>query len=339
MRVQVASATASTYTSLRSLNRVRKGDSTVMSRVKSRSLRVPTAAGSIAVALCAAWLPACGGTGERRIAENLSSNDAGVLVDPCNPAATIATESIGCAPYTTKCSDFENGALEQGILQYDPLTPSTNPVGYWTIPQCQAAPDGTDCLAPNPSLGMSATAIPQNEGHCGPPSAYAFHMVARGQLRWGPQALIQYNQGVYVTSTGASLDVSDWDGLAFWIKKGPKPSGSSISEDLWKTMSQSVFVAVIDPKTNGLVKDANGIPTCNAAAIGPDQGKCDQFGFAVSFTEEWEYKVLPFAELKQRGYGVHESSVDFQNIVQLKFGFDIGDWDVWLDDISLWRKK
>jgi len=186
---------------------------------------------------------------------------------------------------------------------------------------------------------MSATAIPQNEGHCGPPSAYAFHMVARGQLRWGPQALIQYNQGVYVTSTGASLDVSDWDGLAFWIKKGPKPSGSSISEDLWKTMSQSVFVAVIDPKTNGLVKDANGIPTCNAAAIGPDQGKCDQFGFAVSFTEEWEYKVLPFAELKQRGYGVHESSVDFQNIVQLKFGFDIGDWDVWLDDISLWRKK
>lgn len=330
MRVQVASATASTYTSLRSLNRVRKGDSTVMSRVKSRSLRVPTAAGSIAVALLSFGVAACGGTGDRRPPENLVTADAGLSVDPCNPSATLEMQLIGCSPEIlathsdTHCPDFERGAVTNGKTDPDPL-PLTSAATYSSIDSCKNAPPGTDCISPNGIMDFYPMVDNQgNRSHCGG-GTNAYHMVARGQLRWGPQAYIQYDNDPYPAAQG--IDVSEWDGLAFWVRKGSEPSGNA------------VFVSLFDRVTNGLAPNSQG-KFCDTSATAPDPVKCDQFGFSVSYGNDWEYKVLAFEDLKQRGFGVHEDTLDLQHIIMLKFGFEVGDyWDVWIDDIALWRKK
>jgi hypothetical protein len=176
-------------------------------------------------------------------------------------------------------------------------------------------------------------------------------MVARGQLRWGPQAFIQYDSDPYppeptiVVDAKAwdtfqwGLDISDWDGLAFWIKAGSAPLDTSTPTNATLVTGNSTFVSVIDPFTNGKPEAPGGV-RCNTSATSPDPEKCDEFGFPVAYSDEWEYKVLPFSKLRQRGFGVHEDHLDLKHIIQLKFNFEVGDyWDVWIDDISLWRKK
>jgi len=290
----------------------------------------PTAKGSIAVAVTALAISSCGGKGERQGAVNLARDDAGLTVDPCNLSETVETQLIGCGsnPDVTlstqgiRCPDFEHGPPTAGKTDHDPLeltTPPTDP-GYWTADTCKSAPAGTVCVSPNSS--MDPTLIPSGEGHCGT-GTHAYHMVARGQLRWGPQAYIQYDSSPFPTAP-AGINISDWDGMAFWIKKGPEPTG------------ESVFISIVDAVTNGAT-DANGV-NCITAAQAPDPVKCDQFGFSISFTDEWEYRVLPFSDLHQRGFGVHEPGVDLEHVIMLKFGFDIGDWNVWIDDISLYRR-
>ncbi len=54
--------------------------------------------------------------------------------------------------------------------------------------------------------------------------------------------------------------------------------------------------------------------------------------------------MIPFDDMKQRGYGVHEDELDKTQILNLYFSMDIGDgangnWNVWIDDVILYRHK
>ncbi len=336
-----------------------------MSRQKSRYSKASTATGSMAIALASLTVSACGGTGDRHPPENLVTSDAGLSVNPCDPAATLEMELIGCSPEFiatgAKCPDFEGHAPLTGKTDPDPLPVDKPPPGNagWSISTCKDAPAGTDCISPNGIMNFYP--MEDNVGgkaHCGmapgaSTNSSAYHMVARGQLRWGPQAYIQYDDGTtypkgpvaQVTdlskwaTTAWGLDVSDWDGIAFWIRAGDQPLNSATPTNATLVTGNSVFVSFITPGTNAKANAPGGV-RCNTAADAPDPEKCDDFGFPVAYSDKWEYKVLPFSDLRQRGFGVHEDKPDLNHLIQLKFGFEVGDyWNVWIDDISLWRKK
>ena len=298
--------------------------------------------GNIVVALTSVMVLGCGGKGERLKPNPVVATDGGEAIDPCNLSATLITELIGCpgdpdklAVASTRiyCPNWEHGSPSDGHTDCDPVPlttnlPNVNVFGE-TADGCKNAPAGTACIFPyvdpanNLSGGdMSASLIPEGEGHCGT-GTHAYHMVARGEFRWGPSAYIQYE---YTPFPNAGIDISEWEGLSFWIKKGPEPTG------------ETAFVSLFDKPTNGELEDSKGI-LCQTAPLAPDPVKCDQFGFSIKFDSDWQYMLLPFSELRQRGFGVHEDSVDLQHIIQLKFGFDIGDWDVWIDDVSLYQHK
>jgi hypothetical protein len=294
-----------------------------MSFVRCSFLKRHTAVCSAILVVATFGFLGCGGTGERlkpgTDLDTDASSNAGVLLNSCELAASLETHIIGCPDVKgayTRCMDFEDvGAPANAKTDYDPI-PLTNPAPA----DCKNSPPSTVCIDP---LGdMNSSPIPVGEGHCGT-STRAFHFVAKGEFRWGPSAYVQYEYPPYPTT---GIDVTAWDGLAFWAKLGSQPTG------------ESMFVSIMDKPTNGEAIDANGV-MCLTAPLAPDPVKCDSFGFSIGIESAWKYVVLPFSDLRQRGFGIHADSVDLTHVVQLKFSLDIGDWDVWIDDVALYRHR
>jgi hypothetical protein len=74
----------------------------------------------------------------------------------------------------------------------------------------------------------------------------------------------------------------------------------------------------------------------------PEGGYCqncyDSFGKTLVLTTEWKQYVIPFAEMKQRGYGDVAPSFDTTHVLALDFGFQgPARFDLWIDDVSFYR--
>jgi hypothetical protein len=72
----------------------------------------------------------------------------------------------------------------------------------------------------------------------------------------------------------------------------------------------------------------------------PDARKCDPFGFGVLLTPDWRFIKLPFANARQKGFGVPSplGTLDTSALLGLQLGVSAGDLDVWIDDIAFYRE-
>ena len=314
-----------------------------MSRVLSSFSVRQTALGSIVLALASVGAAGCGGKGERLKANVSAVEDAGLTVDPCNVDLTLVTEIFGCTPgkvvtdtqgntRVSNCMDWEGhgtingapagGAPTDGFVYPDSIVADPKVQAWfnaWTIP---AGKDLTQV-----QMGQDA--------HCGSNGGlYAFHFLSYNEVVWGPQ----FGQGFGrpLAATGDYLepvDISDWEGMAFWIKKGNdhpelEPTGSTL------------FVSLRDPNTMSLEQ---GGKLRNDKANN-DREKCDPYGASVGFDTNWRYVMIPFSDMKQRGYGVREDALLMKQITKVTFSMDIGDaangnWNVWIDDVVLYNYK
>ncbi len=279
------------------------------------------AVSSVALALASSGAIGCGGTGARQKPETVVSTDAGLTVDPCNLTDTLDIHQFGCTPsFTTRCADFEGYPEGTGNLPTD---------WFEYVDQMALHPE---FLPPSDTYSRMTA----DDKHCGPGS-FAYHMVAEGQDIWGPQVGQKFRSPIEGTMPSVNLDNfagEEWEGMGFWIKKGDdhpelEPTGTSL------------FVSLRDPNT--ISSGSDTAPPCNDAS-NFDKLKCDPFGAGISFDTDWRYVMIPFDDMKQRGYGVHEDALDRTKIEYLYFSMDIGDgangnWNVWIDDVVLYKQK
>ena len=189
---------------------------------------------------------------------------------------------------------------------------------FRSAPDWWVSTDATPGAELEPPLRKSPTATEVTGGRCGT-SRYALRLQARG--------LEIYGGAFGVNFFRAAEDASAWEGVAFWARRG-NDSG------------RSLFVAISDKYTDesaGAALHPDGQPFCSDQTESLTE-KCDRFGAGVGLGLEWRHYLLRFEDMSQRGFGKVAPELDVENLLGLSFGFEVGDWDVWVDDVAYFRR-
>lgn len=165
--------------------------------------------------------------------------------------------------------------------------------------------EGSVAVPPPSSSPLSDTIV---GGRCGT-SQQALHLTGSGFSDWGMVWGRNFDDG--------PVDHSDWDGISFWARRGAV-SGASL------------FFSVTDINTDPVGGVCQGEPEML-------RDKCDAYGVGVGLEEKWRFFQIPFSSLRQRGFGVTTERFADESIVGIGWAAGPGEWDVWVDDVSLYR--
>lgn len=118
-------------------------------------------------------------------------------------------------------------------------------------------------------------------------------------------------------------DASEWEGIVLWARKGAG-SGSSVR------------VHVSDRNTD----DSNQACVCNPFTNQNDTTDgCDKFGRYIVLDGTWRPYLVPFAEMQQGGWGRPSPGLDKSGLFSVAIDYGRAAWDLWIDDISYYRRK
>jgi hypothetical protein len=147
-------------------------------------------------------------------------------------------------------------------------------------------------------------------------SERALRVTAGGLVSWGAFGF---------TFHPDPFDASDYQGLSFWARRGDAPQ-------------RTLFVSVGEKYTDQL-----NLPAEEAFCVFDsdiDREKCDPFGAGIGLEREWRFYRIQFDSMKQRAFGKPSPNPDpDRDIAGIKFSFESGDWDIWVDDVAFFRKK
>jgi hypothetical protein len=219
--------------------------------------------------------------------------------------------------------------------------------------------EGCECATGNGNAGQEV--LPSSETRCG--DSYALHLRADtadggGLSMWGmnvgidlrhnPNCPDQTNPDAGSAANPCVFDASGWTGIAFWALLGPGSSATTALVTVGDPQTSSQLGGNEAPELsypNNLLKCGN--PPCadnhpaSTACVSTDVPPClcDPFGKAVGMVNHWEFYTIPFADMRQKGYGRPETTFDLAHILNFTFNLGLGDWDVWIDDISFYKDK
>jgi len=119
----------------------------------------------------------------------------------------------------------------------------------------------------------------------------------------------------------AAEDTSTWEGIVFWGRVGP---GSE----------SSIRVRASDPYTDDKACFCNPYTNQNDASDG-----CDKFGVFVQLDRNYRAIFAPFSQMQQGGWGLPRDHLDTSSLFELAFDIYAGVWDLWVDDVALYRRR
>lgn len=286
-------------------------------------------------------LVGCGGADEGR-PEKPSSAATATVDDACESVSARLEAGLELQPIL----DFEplDGMSPSKLFpECAPETPCSLYFIYDSLLSPTDPPTSTCDLGEGVALELNQKpgppfAYPLPEPRCGE-SHYAYHQQAKnlstcvspttGRQGWG--ATLNLTLNANPKDSGQALeptDASEWDGLAFWVKLGEQPS------------NQGMLLAAVDPYTSRPPVSAKMDPYCSVADGVPDAKKCDAFALAVLLEPQWRFVTVPFSLMQQKGFGAPSplGALDASQLLGMSMQFSAGDWDVWVDDLSLYRE-
>jgi hypothetical protein len=203
---------------------------------------------------------------------------------------------MGCmATGSDLISDFETGlAKANDVLA--PLARGGTSYFYYN----DKTPTGVLDPAKVASMPLAAAA----PGTCG---TYSFRLKASGFTGWGAGVGVDFMPKVGEKKVG--FDASGYTGVAFYAKVAG-------------TAAQ-FFVNMQDMNTH-----ADG----GKCTVESSPTQCDPYGGAITIGPEWELKTIPFAALKQRGFGLAEAAFDAKAVVNFRLQAK-GDFELFLDHV------
>jgi hypothetical protein len=276
-------------------------------------------------------------------------------VDPCRAAdglelfpiaefePTQSANGTSCA--IPNCSFYFN--LDIGLSPANPAKPDlANPMPLPGSDKEPVCPPGamTDAAAPFDKPTGSVIVTPLPEARCGS-SESGFHFWGKdlavcirpetGRPGWGAGFDVNINY-----TMGEQYDASEWEGVTFWVRTGSGPTGPAVNLSISDRFS-SGDGSVTDPATGEMVRCDTSDPSMapvDAPPV-PDTEKCDGFGTSITLTDKWTFVRVPFATLRQKGFGMPSpfGSLQPDTLKRLQFLMSNGDWDFWIDDIAFYR--
>lgn len=209
--------------------------------------------------------------------------------------------------------DFERGAATNAFTNNEVCDRCTRQEGDARAAcenACRESQSPTDFDKPLP-----AELIP--DGRCG--SRYALHLTSEFFYEWG---------GLVGFPFAPDTDVSDYEGVAFW------------GRIRWNTRS-TVRVAALEPETDATYRDPEtDLPRCDPQSTLDDFDEaCDPHGAFVIMTGDWQWFAVPFAEMRQRGFGHVAPGLDLTQVRRVDIEYGQGAWDLWVDDLAFYRRR
>ncbi|AUX24497.1 hypothetical protein SOCEGT47_050350 [Sorangium cellulosum] len=215
---------------------------------------------------------------------------------------TATTGSGGGAPQTIEMiDDMEDD--NNGILA------EGNRVGYW-----YTFNDGTEGAEQMPPPDPEGTGEEPFTMTALEPVRGASTMAARswgsGFETWGAAFGFDLNSP---EGTKIAYDASAYTGVTFWAKIGP---GSATSAQV-------------------MISDRSTVPE---GGVCSDQ--CDNWQKQITLTEAWQQFTIPFADLKQGGWGdpAATDQIDTTKLYSISFQFGtVPEFDLYIDDIGFYN--
>ncbi|WP_437564164.1 hypothetical protein [Sorangium sp. So ce542] len=194
--------------------------------------------------------------------------------------------------------------MEDGDNNIIPIEDEANPRrGYWF-----AANDTNGEQHPAPgNFYMSELELPRGD------STSAVNTEAdNGFTQWG--ALVGLLLNTDEAGTESVYDASGFRGIAFW---------AYAESDSYARM----------------IVDVADVQTWRAGGICGINGLCDDhFRMIVALTPCWKYYEVPFADLKQTGWGEKFDAVDVTQLWAIQFRFSSGQrFNIWVDDVAFYE--
>lgn len=221
-----------------------------------------------------------------------------------------------------ECQTGHDQCSESGT--WDVWLDGDTPCATWSLATCLE-----QCLAiqSSPSYGadpLPATLIP-NGGRCG--SEYAMNLRAGPFVHWGSSIGRRKVTTCPDGGQTCGFDASSYDGVALWLRSPPG-------------YANSARVIVSDRNTDTAYNMTLAQPLCNPSPPSAyPSGGCDKFGTYINVTDAWTLYLLPFQEMRQSGWGIHQAALDTTGILGIEVDVAQGTWDMWMDDIAFYRLK
>jgi hypothetical protein len=319
---------------------------------------------SLAPAVCALLLvvAGCGGSTDepRPLPTGSDSEYPGYLGAPMAPAAAgpvncmertdIALEKIedfelGAAggwylsnDVCSNCQDFINqsDAIRNGTEQVtDPAAELERLANEFEacLPSCLAVNDAPYYFD-NPPV---AEAI--EGGRCG--SRYAMHIKGGPFIEWGGNMGRNISpplnlNNVEITDESGAVRPAQFIGVAFWARLGDTGGNNALRLELGEKHTDQNYMGV-DGAADGEGPVVGSICTPDTTDLNSDQG-CDKFGSSVLLRSDWQQFLVPFAEMRQGGWGRPAEYFDLAGIISFSISFPQGTWDFWIDDLAFYRR-
>lgn len=199
--------------------------------------------------------------------------------------------------------------------------------------QFEACVPGCDTVAPIPSyFDSSPLAEPIEGGRCG--SLYALHIKGGPFVDWGGNFGTTLSPPINATSTevvdpltNQVLPGRDLQGIVFWARLG----GAS---------NNTLRIEVGEMHTEGTYTGNDGGPICmpNTNEDNSELG-CDKFGATAQMRGQWQQFLIPFAEMRQAGWGRRAEQFDTSRLLSFSLFYAQGTWDFWIDDLAFYRRR
>jgi hypothetical protein len=173
-------------------------------------------------------------------------------------------------------------------------------------------------------------------GRCG--SAFALRVQA-GHPATGAEPLNLWG-GVMGFQFSPPLDASEYEGVAFWGRVGVQ-SRDTYRVQLTERHTDETFRGGdgIYAEDGSLVPAGEG-SFCNPATpLDDTRSGCDKFGSYVINGSDWKFFRLPFSEMRQSGWGRPAPFFDVNGILSIVFAYEVGSWDIWIDDVALYKRR
>ena len=214
----------------------------------------------------------------------------------------------------------DDGFELQPIATFEPSDP--------TLASWSASNDGTWDEIDPPASPPAPLPTPIGVPRCGE-SEFALHLRAVGLKIWGAALGANLGSACVPAGTATGCDASEWDGLALWARRDAEFTDDA---GVAHRSGRTLFVSTADRYSHG------NLGHCVWDHV-RDEEKCDRFGLGVGLDTEWRFYAIRFDAMKQRGFGKPSPTGQLDRVLyDVNFGVEAGDWEIWLDDVSLFRE-
>ncbi|WP_437642591.1 CIA30 family protein [Sorangium sp. So ce854] len=242
-----------------------------------------------------------GGTG----ATTGTGGEAATSTGTTDPSTTTSTSS------TTSATTGAGGG-PQTLEMIDDMEDNDNAinaaggrVGYW-----YTFNDGTE--------GATQEPPPDPEGTGETPFTMTALEPARGQSMYAARS---WGSGFETWGAGFGFDLNSPEGA-----KAPYDASAYTGITLWAKGTTSATVMISDPGTD----PEGGVCT----------DECDKWQKSLALTEEWQQFTIPFADLKQGGWGTPAGTDQIDATKLYSIQFQVGtdpEFDVYIDDLAFYN--